>query len=98
MTVGFRRALLALGGATVLDAMAWWWITFGEVVRFGYLSRHEPGGCLVQNSDIWSLAKALCLGSHPRFLIAYWTSARSGSACPMLSVSLLINKRARLAQ
>ena len=61
-------ALLAVGGATVIGAIAWWWITFGDVVQFGYLSWREAGGCLVQNFDICSLAKALCLGSHPRFL------------------------------
>ncbi len=90
-------ALLALGGATVLGAIAWWWITFGEVVRFGYLSWHEAGGCLVQNSDICSLAKALCLGSHPRFLIAYWASV-FWLGVVVLSASLLTSERARLAQ
>ena len=58
-----KPALLALGSATVVSAIGWWWMTFGEVIRFGYLSWHEAGGCLVQNSDICSLAKALCLGS-----------------------------------
>ena len=72
-------ALLALGAATILSAIAWWWITFGEVVRFGYLSWREAGGCLVQNSDICSLAKALCLGSHPRFSSPIG-QASSGSA------------------
>ena len=90
-------ALLALGGATILSAIAWWWITFGEVIRFGYLSWHEAGGCLVQNSDICSLAKALCLGSHPRFLIAYWASV-FWLGIIVLSASLLTSERARVAQ
>ena len=50
----------------------------------------------MQNSDICSLAKALCLGSHPRFLIAYWASVWLGVV--VLSASLLTSERARLAQ
>ena len=51
----------------MLGAIAWWWITFGEVIRFGYLSWPEAGGCLVQNSDICSLAtlKRLVEGFMP---------------------------------
>ena len=72
-----RRAaglLLTIGGATLSAAVVWWWITYSEVVNFGYLSWREAGDCLVRNSDVCSLAKALCLGSHPRGLIPYWTS------------------------
>jgi hypothetical protein len=66
---------LAVGGAVVVTAIGWWWITYGEVVNYGYLSWREASGCLVRNSDLCSLATALCLGSHPRFLLAYWSSA-----------------------
>ena len=75
----------------MLGAIAWWWITFGDVVRFGYLSWHEAGGCLVQNS------KALCLGSHPRFLVAYWVSV-FWLGVVVVSASLLTSERARVAQ
>lgn len=68
-------ALSGLGGLIIAGAAAWWWITHGEVVGYGYLSWREAGACLMHNSDICTLAKALCLGSHPRGLIAYWTSA-----------------------
>ena len=90
-------ALLALGGVTILTAIGWWWITFGEVIRFGDLSWREAGGCLVQNSDICSLAKALCLGSHPRLLIAYWASV-FWLGIIVLSASLLTSERAKVAQ
>jgi hypothetical protein len=56
----------------------------------------RPGGCLVQNSDICSLAEALCLGSHPRVLIAYWASV-FWLGVVVLSASLLTSERARLA-
>jgi len=68
-------SLLAAGGVIVATAISWWLITYGEVVNYGYLSWREAGGCLVRNSDLCSLATALCLGSHPRLLVAYWSSA-----------------------
>ena len=69
------QVLLVTGAAVIAAAIGWWWITYSDVVRYGYLSWFEAGNCLVQNSDTCSLANALCLGSHPRTLIAYWTSA-----------------------
>lgn len=68
------RALGVGGCVTIAAAIAWWWITFGEVVTYGYLTWGEAGNCLLHGSDICSLATALCLGSHPRLLIAYWSS------------------------
>ena len=56
-------------------AVLWWWRTYGEVVTYGYLSWPEAGQCLVRDSDICMLAKALCLGSHPQTFLLYWTSA-----------------------
>lgn len=64
------------------------------MVNYGYLSWREAGDCLVRNSDICSLAKALCLGSHPRLLIPYWTSA-FWSSLIVLSASLMTAGRAR---
>jgi hypothetical protein len=89
--------LLALGSATLLAALTWWWITFGEVINYGYLSWKEAGSCLVQNSDLCSLAKALCLGAHPRFVVAYWASV-FWIGVIALSASLMTSERARVAQ
>ena len=75
MGMGVSRALLAVGAAVVVTALGWWWTTFGDVVLSGYLSWVEAGRCLVSDSDICALAKVLCLGAHPRSLIAYWTGA-----------------------
>ena len=86
--------LIMIGGAVLLAAIAWWWLTFGEVVGYGYLSWREAGGCLVANSDLCSLAKALCLGSHPRLLLAYWASVFWAGAS-LLSASLLTLERTR---
>jgi len=70
-----RRALLPAALVATCVAIAWWWWTFGQVVDYGYLSWSEAGRCLVADNDICSLAKALCLGSHPRAFIAYWSIA-----------------------
>ena len=69
------RVLLAAGAATLAAALVWWWGTFGDVVQYGYLSWREAGRCLVRDSDLCALARALCLGAHPRALTAYWASA-----------------------
>jgi hypothetical protein len=73
--MALSRLLLAAGASVLVAAMGWWWTTFGDVVAYSYLSWTEAGRCLVHDSDICVLAKMLCLGSHPRFLVAYWTSA-----------------------
>jgi hypothetical protein len=68
------KLLLAAGATVLVAAIGWWWTTFGDVVTYGYLSWTEAGRCLVHDSDICALAKMLCLGSHPRSLVTYWTS------------------------
>ncbi len=84
------RALLVSASLTFALAFAWWWRTFGEVVRYGYLSWSEAGRCLVGENDICSLAEALCLGSHPRALYAYWSATFWVSAA-LLSAAFLLN-------
>ena len=86
--MAFPRLLLAAGTGIVMAALIWWWTTFGDIIRYDYLSWSEAGRCLVNNSDICALAKALCLGSHPRTVIAYWTSA-FWLGVGILSLSLL---------
>ena len=92
--MAIQRLLLAGGAVTVAAALVWWWATFGDVVQFGYLSWREAGRCLVRDSDICTLAKALCLGAHPRTLTAYWTSA-FWLGFGVLSLSLLTAQRPR---
>ena len=94
--MGLSKLLLAAGGVIVVAALLWWWVTFGEVIRYGYLSSGEATRCLIKNSDICTLAKALCLGSHPRTLFAYWTSA-FWVGVGVLSFSLLMPSRGRRA-
>ena len=86
--MALSKLLLALGAAVLVAAIGWWWMTFGDVVTYGYLSWTEAGRCLVRDSDICTLAQMLCLGSHPRSLVAYWTSA-FWLGLSIVSVSLL---------
>ncbi len=89
MIAKVTRALLTISVLTLASALIWWWNTYGAVVGYGYLSWPEAGRCLVGDSDICSLAKALCSGSHPRAFIAYWSRAFWGSLA-LLSVSLAL--------
>jgi hypothetical protein len=75
-------------------AIYWWWRTFGEVVGYGYLSWPEAGRCLIHDSDICALAKALCLGSHPRALIAY-AAAAFWIGVALLSVGALFGQTSK---
>jgi hypothetical protein len=94
MRLSLTPALAALGSATILGAVVWWWVTFGQVTSYGYLSWREAGGCLVRGSEICRLATALCLGAHPRFLIIYWASVFWFGVI-ILSASLLTAGRTR---
>jgi hypothetical protein len=89
--IAFSRIFLAGGAAIFVGAVAWWWTTFGDVVSYGYLSWREAGRCLVGDSDICTLAKALCLGTHPRSFVTYWASA-FWIGVGVLSLSLLTNR------
>jgi len=63
---------LIAGILLLLIAVAWWWLTFADVVRYAYLSAPEAAACLVGRSNICDLARALCRGSHPAAVVAYW--------------------------
>ena len=64
-----------------------------DVVAYGYLSWPQAERCLVNDSDICALAKMLCLGSHPRSLVAYWTSAFWLGLPGIVSISLCSSRR-----
>ena len=84
------RALAGLAGIGLAAALFWWWWTFDFVVGNGYMPWSEAGVCLVRDSDICALAKALCLGSHPRAFVSYQATAFWIGAA-LLSTSLWAN-------
>jgi len=82
--------LVALGVSSVVASVGWWWLTYGDVIRYDYISAREAGVCLVGDSDICRLARALCRGAHPSVLIAYraaafWIGVTAVSASLMVS-------------
>ena len=84
------RALALLATVGIASVLFWWWWTFDFVVGNGYMPWSEAGVCLVRDSDICALAKALCLGSHPRAFASYQATAFWLGAA-LLSVSLWVN-------
>src|ERR1700689_2162071 len=85
---GINRAsilLLSLGAVALAGAAAWWWLTYCDVIRYNYIGAGEASVCLVGDSEICRLARALCRGAHPVAIIAYrtatfWIGAASVSA------------------
>ena len=77
--------LLVLGAFAVALSAAWWWITYGDVIRYNYIGAGEASVCFIGDSEICKLARALCRGAHPVAAIAYrattfWIGAASVSA------------------
>lgn len=82
--------LVALGVLAVAGSVGWWWLTYGDVIRYDYISAGQAGVCLVGNSEICQLARALCRGAHPTVVIAYrasmfWVGVTAVSASLIVS-------------
>jgi len=67
--------LLAAGAAVLVGSVGWWWLTYRDVIGYSYISASEASACLVSDSDICRLARALCRGAHPLTLINYHAAA-----------------------
>jgi hypothetical protein len=67
----FSLALLATGAVILAGSLAWWWLTYRDVISYSYISASEASTCLIGDSDICRLARALCRGAHPLTLISY---------------------------
>jgi hypothetical protein len=79
---------LALGALVVVASGVWWWATYGDVIRYNYISAGEAGVCLLGDSEICRLARALCRGAHPVTIAAY-RAATFWIGVAALSASLL---------
>ena len=89
--------LLVLGAFVVAASAAWWWITYSDVIRYNYIGAGEAGVCLIGDSEICKLARALCRGAHPVATIAY-RAATFWIGVAALSASLLTLPGRRLAR
>jgi hypothetical protein len=65
------RTLITAGAAALVLATAWWWLTYREVIGYGYLPASEAGYCLVGETDVCALARTLCRGAHPLDIVGY---------------------------
>jgi hypothetical protein len=88
--------LLAAGALTLAGAIGWWWITYRDVIGYDYISPGEAGVCLIGDSDICRLGRALCRGAHPLTLINY-RAATFWIGIAALSSSLMTLARAGTA-
>jgi hypothetical protein len=65
------RLLIPAGAAALVLAVGWWWLTYREVIGYGYLPASQAGYCLVGETDVCALARALCRGAHPLDIATY---------------------------
>jgi hypothetical protein len=83
-------ALVMLGAAAMIGALGWWWLTYREVIQFAYLPAREAGYCLIGETDICALARALCRGAHP-LAIATYSSLSLWAGFSLLCLGLVID-------
>jgi hypothetical protein len=86
--IGLPIVCLGLGALVLVTSAAWWWITYGDVIRYNYISAGEAGVCLLGDSDICRLARSLCRGAHPVSIAAY-SAATFWIGLAVLSASLM---------
>jgi hypothetical protein len=88
------KALLGSGLAVILGSVGWWWLTYEEVIRYDYIGLAEASACLVSETSICHLARALCRSTHPLAIIDY-RSAALWLGVAVLSASLIVQPPAR---
>ena len=72
---GWSRVVVVTGLTVLVASVGWWWLTYEEVMRFGYIGIAEAGACLVSETSICQLARALCRSSHPLAIVDYRSPA-----------------------
>jgi hypothetical protein len=65
------RISVVAGAVILLVSILWWWVTYREVIQYNYVGMGEASFCLVTDTDICRLARALCRGAHPLEIINY---------------------------
>ncbi|WKW52111.1 hypothetical protein [Rhodomicrobium lacus] len=82
-------ARIALAGTVALvAAMAWWWLAFQPLIEIADMPLSSAAACLVADSDLCSLARALCRRPHLLDLDSYHPAA-FWSAFGLLSLAAL---------
>jgi hypothetical protein len=66
--------LAALGLASLILAVAWWWVVFRQAIANGYMGWSQAVVCAGSKSAICDLAMALCGARHPFGIDTYSAS------------------------
>ena len=82
--------LVMLGAAAMVVAFGWWWLTYRDVIQFAYVSAREASYCIVGETDICALARALCRGAHP-LTIATYSSMSLWFGFGLLCIGLVVD-------
>jgi hypothetical protein len=91
------QALLSVGIVVVVGSVGWWWLTYHEVIRYDYIGLAEAGVCLVSETSICHLARALCRSTHP-LAIRDYSSCALWLGLAAVSIALLFPPRGASAQ
>jgi len=84
--------LAAAGVIALAAALGWWWLVFQPMIVTAGMPVSMALPCLVQNSDVCSLAQVLCKQSHffevnRYFPAAFWTALVLLSAAPLAGIA-----------
>lgn len=80
------------GALAIAAAVTWWAILFPTVVDNTGLTLGEALPCIASNSELCSLAMALC-GAHHLFGIQHYSPGLFWAGIVLLSASLLLASR-----
>jgi hypothetical protein len=80
--------LKLLGGAALLASVGWWWVVFRTLIGNASMTVQGALPCLAHNSDLCTLAQALCASQH--FLgIRHYDTLLFWAGTAIIGVSLL---------
>jgi hypothetical protein len=57
--------------ATLTLSVAWWWLTYRDVVGYTFIPASEAGYCLVGETKLCAQARTLCRQEHPLDILDY---------------------------
>ena len=80
-------ALLFAGIAALAVALAWWGIVFGNVAATTSLSIQAAVPCIINTSDLCSLAMSLCGAGHWLGIPRYWEGLFWAGAALMIAAA-----------
>jgi hypothetical protein len=83
-----------LGGLGLLATLGWWWIVYEPVITSQLLTVPRALPCIASDSDLCTLAQALCRADHP-FGIRHYYNGSFWIGLTLLGAALLLPYRRR---